>query len=163
MSPQDGNEVRLANQAWEELLRAQTALARSFTADEIWDELSPMEYDVAFTLSKAESGLGISELSRRILLSQPGMSKLIARLETRGLVQRHSNPEDRREARILLTQAGTEARARVGWKHARAVTAAMTRALDPHQLEQLRDLCRQVTAAIDPELLTKSTPERNPE
>ncbi|MHA7262456.1 MarR family winged helix-turn-helix transcriptional regulator [Arthrobacter sp. TMN-37] len=160
MNRQDKNEIRLANESWEALLQAETALARRFAADEIWDELSTREYDVLFTLSKADGGLGISELGRRILLSQPGMSKLVTRLEERGLVEKRSNQVDRREARILLTQAGTEAQKRVGRKHARAVADRMTSALSHAQLEQLRDLSRQITAVINPDLLNKPTTER---
>jgi hypothetical protein len=47
-SPMSKEDVRLANQSWEALFQAQTALARSFTADDIWDEVSPNENDVLY-------------------------------------------------------------------------------------------------------------------
>jgi DNA-binding MarR family transcriptional regulator len=153
-------EVRLANQSWEALFQAQTALARSFTADDIWDEVSPNEYDVLYTLSKADGGLRLCDINRRVLITQAGMSKLINRLEDRGFVERSTNPTDKRAALIVLTRRGTDAQKRVGRAHAQAVTNAMTRTLSTVQLEQLRDLCRQITAVVNPELLENTETER---
>ena len=66
------------------------------TAAEVWDELSPHEYGVLYALSKAPQGLRITDLSRDVLLTQPGLSRLIAGLETRGLVERVEHPGDGR-------------------------------------------------------------------
>lgn len=159
-SSTSSENVRLANQSWEALFQAQTALARSFTADDIWDEVSPNEYDVLYTLSKAEGGLRLCDINRRVLITQAGMSKLIGRLEDRGFVERSTNPTDKRAALIVLTQRGTDAQKRVGRAHAHAVTKAMTRTLSTTQLEQLRDLCRQITAVVNPGLLNNIETER---
>ena len=43
-----------AANAWEALFRAQVAVLRELSADNIWRELSIKEYDVLFTLSRAE-------------------------------------------------------------------------------------------------------------
>ena len=144
-------DARLANQSWEALFQAQVALARRFTADDIWGELSVTEYDVLYTLSKAGHGLRMADINRRLLLTQTGVSRLIARLEDRGLLERLPNPEDRRAARIVLTPQGAEAQKTVGRRHARSVADAMTGALNRAQLEQLRDLCRQIATMIEPD------------
>ncbi len=52
----------------------------------MWGELSPPEYGVLYALSNAPNGLRITELGNDVLLTQPGMSRLIARLEAAGLV-----------------------------------------------------------------------------
>lgn len=145
-------EAKLANQAWEALFRAQVGLARSFSADDIWDELSANEYDVLYTLSQSGGGLRIGDINRRMLLTQAGLSRLVARLEDRGFVTRCADPRDRRAARITLTPLGAEVRKRVGRRHARAVTEAMTRVLGRDDLAELRDLCHRITAAIQPDL-----------
>jgi DNA-binding MarR family transcriptional regulator len=75
-----------------------------------------------------------------VLLTQPGMSRLIARLESRGLVERSGDTEDARARRIRLTEAGAETQRHVGTAVARRIEHAMTRALDARQLETLRDL-----------------------
>ena len=86
----------------------------------------------------------LTELGADVLLTQPGMSRLVARLEARGLVQRVPDPDDARASRIRLTAAGVATQRRIGLTHARHVAEAMTRNLDRPELEQLLDLCRRL-------------------
>lgn len=147
------SRTRTANEAWEALLRAQATIARELTAGDVWGELSPREYGVLYALSSARDGLRITELSDDVLLTQPGMSRLIARLTAAGLVERVDDPHDGRASRIRLTEAGARAQRQVGVRHGRHVAQTMTRALSSEQLVQLRDLCRALT--------TTSTAEAN--
>jgi DNA-binding MarR family transcriptional regulator len=137
------SRTRIANEAWEALFRAQATIARELAAGDVWGELSPREYGVLYALSNAPNGLRITELGNDVLLTQPGMSRLIARLETGGLVERVDDPEDGRACRIRLTEAGARAQRQVGARHARHVARTMTRTLTTEQLLQLRDLCLQ--------------------
>ena len=141
------SKTRLANDAWEALFRAQATIARELTAGNVWGDLIPHEYGVLYALSKAPNGLRISELGDDVLLTQPGMSRMITRLEARGLVERADDPDDARASRIRLTPAGIGAQRQVGAAHARHVTATMTRTLSREQLTWLRDLCRGLIAA----------------
>jgi DNA-binding MarR family transcriptional regulator len=136
--------TRLANEAWEALFRAQSTIVQELSARDAWEDLVPREYGVLYALSSAPEGLRITELGEDVLLTQPGMSRLVARLETRGLVQRVDDPEDARACRIRLTAAGTATQRRIGRAHARHVAEAMTRNLDRGELEQLLDLCRRL-------------------
>ena len=138
--------TRIANEAWEALFRAQATIARELTGGGVWDDLLPREYGVLYELSKAPDGLRITELGDDVLLTQPGMSRLVGRLEARGLVRRVDDPEDGRASRIRLTDAGASLQRRVGLAHGRQVAQAMTRSLDHEQLLQLRDLCGRLTA-----------------
>ncbi|MFJ8107952.1 MarR family winged helix-turn-helix transcriptional regulator [Streptomyces sp. NPDC096132] len=135
--------------AWESLFRAQVALAREFAAGNIWDELSPHEYDVLYTLSTAPEGLRSTDLNRLILLTQSGVSRMIARLNDRGLIERRTDPDDARAHRIALTEAGHELQRAVGRRHARQIVQAMTRALDADSLRQLDELCTKLRTAAD--------------
>jgi DNA-binding MarR family transcriptional regulator len=139
------SNTRIANEAWEALFRAQRTLAREFTDAEVWGELGTSEYGVLYALSDAPDGLRITELLDDVLLSQPGMSRLIARLENRGLVERVDDPDDGRACRVRLTESGVRAQRAVGLAHGRHVAELMTRALSREQLVQLRDLCHAVT------------------
>jgi DNA-binding MarR family transcriptional regulator len=136
--------TRLANEAWEALFRAQSTIVQELSARDAWEDLVPREYGVLYALSSAPEGLRITELGEDVLLTQPGMSRLVARLETRGLVQRVDDPEDARACRIRLTAAGTATQRRIGRAHARHVAEAMTRNLDRGELEQLLDLCQRL-------------------
>jgi DNA-binding MarR family transcriptional regulator len=141
------SRTKIANEAWEALFRAQATIARELTAGDVWGALSPREYGVLYALSNAPSGLRITELGNDVLLTQPGMSRLVARLETAGLVERVDDAEDGRACRIRLTEAGTRAQRQVGARHGLHVAEAMTRTLSREQLLQLRDLCRALTAS----------------
>ncbi len=137
----------LANETWEALFRAQATLAREFELEGDWQGLPPREYGVLYALAGAKDGLRITELIGDALLTQAGVSRLVARLEGRGLVARRDDPADARACRIVLTPEGRRLQRRVGTPHARHVTAALTRALTPAQQVGLRDLSRALIAA----------------
>src|SRR5829696_5574998 len=140
------SRTKIANEAWEALFRAQATIARELAAGDVWGELSPRDYGVLYALSNAPDGLRITELGNDVLLTQPGMSRLIARLETAGLVERVDDPEDGRACGIRLTEAGARAQRQVGARHRLHVAETMTRTLSREQLLQLRVLCRALTA-----------------
>jgi DNA-binding MarR family transcriptional regulator len=141
--------LRIANEAWEALFRAQATIGRELTEGDVWGELVPREYGVLYALSAAPGGLRITELLDDVLLTQPGMSRLIARLEARGLVERGDDPDDRRACRVHLTKEGARVQREIGRAHGRHVAEAMTRSLNRAQLAQLRDLCGALSAGDD--------------
>ena len=152
-------DVRLANEAWEALFRAQATLSLAFERDGDWGDLLPREYGVLYALSAAPDGLRMSDMCDDVLLTQAGISRLVARLEKRGLVERTSDPDDARAFRIRMTAAGSDVQRRVGRAHARQVADAMTRALDADQLRMLRDLTTALVAAgDDPRPLGRKAP-----
>lgn len=153
-------DVRLANEAWEALFRAQATLSLAFERDGDWGDLLPREYGVLYALSAAPDGLRMSDMCDDVLLTQAGISRLVARLEKRGLVERTSDPDDARAFRIRMTAVGTDVQRRVGRAHARQVADAMTRALDADQLRMLRDLTTALVAAAgdDPRPLGRKAP-----
>jgi len=152
--------ARIANEAWEALFRAQATIASELTRGDVWEDLMPREYGVLYELSKARDGLRITDLGEDVLLTQPGMSRLVARLEARGLVRRVVDPGDARVCRIRLTDAGAALQRRVGLAHAREVAAAMTRSLDRDELIALRGLCRRVLADSGHERAGEVNPRR---
>jgi len=144
------DRVRVANEAWEALYRAQATIGRELASADVWHELNANEYGVLYALSKAPQGLRITDLGNDVLLTQPGMSRLIARLDAAGLVERFDDPVDGRACRVRLTDAGLRAQRQLGRRHARHVAQTMTRVLNDEQLGQLRDLCRAVTDQATP-------------
>ena len=100
-----------------------------------------------YALAGAREGVRITDLMGDALLTQAGVSRLVARLEQRGLVARRDDPSDARACRIVLTPDGRDVQRRVGRHHARHVVTAMTRALSLAQQETLRDLSRALIAA----------------
>ncbi len=139
------SRTRIANEAWEALFRAQATIAQELTDADVWHELGPREYGVLYALSSEPHGLRITELRSDALLTQPGISRLITRLEAAGLVERIDDPDDGRACRIRLTDAGGRVQRDVGLRHGRHVAQRMARGLSNEQLLQLRDLCRSLT------------------
>jgi DNA-binding MarR family transcriptional regulator len=152
-------QIRLANQAWEAMFRAQATLALEFEREGDWGDLIPREYGVLYALSTATEGLRMTELCDDVLLTQAGISRLVARLEQRGLVERSGDADDARAYRIRLTTVGAQVQREVGRSHARQVANAMTRALDPDQLRALVELSNALLAATS--VRTQDTQERN--
>lgn len=138
---------KLANETWEALFRAQASIARELSAGDVWGGLAESEYGVLYALSKAPTGLRMSELGSDVLLSQAGLSRLIARLEAQGLIERQADSEDGRASVLRLSAAGRRRQRRVGAAHGRHVTERLSKALDDEQLADLRDLCRQLAGA----------------
>jgi DNA-binding MarR family transcriptional regulator len=139
-----------ANDSWEALLSAHAGLMKRFAAEDIWTDISMREYDVLYALSKVPEPLRLGELNRRVLLSQPALSRLVDRLAERGLLERRADPADGRGVRLSLTGAGRALQRRVGRRHARSVARAMTAGLDPGELRQLEAICAKLAAPPAP-------------
>jgi DNA-binding MarR family transcriptional regulator len=135
-----GAPVREANEAWESLVGAHRTLMRRFEAESMWCEVSLHEYDVLYTLSKCPPAQRLGELRRHVMLSQPGLSRLVERLLERGLVAKCPDPTDARAALLSLTQEGRAVQRRVGRAHARSVAEAMGARLTPSQMAALATL-----------------------
>ena len=132
---------RTANDAWEAMLTAHAVLMKQFAAEDIWEDLTMREYDVLYTLSKCHEPLRLGELHRHVLLSQPALSRMVDRLVERGLVERKADLADGRGVRLSLTEDGRQWQRRIGRRHARSVTRAMTAALDSEEMRQLEAIC----------------------
>ena len=138
--------ARLANDAWESLLTAHAEMMRQFAVEDVWNEVSRTEYDVLYTLSKCRGPIRLGELNRRVLLSQPALSRMVDRLVERGLVRREADAGDGRSVRLSLTAEGRAQQRRTGRPHALGVARRMKSALDEDEMVQLRDLCRKLAA-----------------
>ncbi|WP_432535209.1 MarR family winged helix-turn-helix transcriptional regulator [Kineococcus arenarius] len=95
---------------------------RRFAADDVWGGLSLREYDVLHTLSRCPTGrTRLGELSEQVHLPQPSLSRLVDRLERRGLLARETDPADRRGVVVALTEDGAQRQREVGGRHAAAI------------------------------------------
>lgn len=140
-------DAKLANAAWEALFRAQKTIEAELEAGDAWGDLIPSDYGVLYALSTAKSGLRMSELGKDVLLSQAGLSRLVGRLEARGLIERHPDPDDARASILCLSKVGAHAQRRVGARHGRHVAEALSSRLDDDQLLALQALCERILAA----------------
>ena len=68
--------------------------------------ISLARFDLMSQLERAGGGLTMSEVSRRMMVSNGATTSLVDRLVEDGLVQRKAHPEDRRTTLLHLTDHG---------------------------------------------------------
>lgn len=137
-----------ALESWESLFRAQVAVFRRLRDDFRGAELTLSEYDVLYNLTLFDGHrLRLHELNEHIVLTQPSLSRLIERMEKRGLVRRKRDPEDRRGTIVIMTDYGLEVQRRVGHDHADSIARYVGGGLTVAELRTLRDLCEKLRAA----------------
>jgi DNA-binding MarR family transcriptional regulator len=70
-------------------------------------DLSPTQYNVLRILRGAgDDGLACGQVSERMLTHDPDMTRLLDRLEKRGLIERSRDKVDRRVVKAQITTAG---------------------------------------------------------
>ena len=144
-----GSPVKLAAETWESLFRAQVAVMRRLQSGPAFKSLAVNEYDVLFTLSRCPSGwLRLNELNDNVLLSQSSLSRLVERLEKRGLLERMPAPQDGRGVLLRLTDAGRELQKQIGREHVRDISALITPALTASEQRELLRLTEKLRGSL---------------
>ena len=139
--------VRLAAETWESLFRAQVAVMRRLQSGPAFKNLAVNEYDVLFTLSRCPSGwLRLNELNDNVLLSQSSLSRLVERLEKRGLVARM--PDDGRGVLVKLTDDGAELQKQIGREHVRDIAELVSPALTAAEQRELLRLTEKLRTSL---------------
>ena len=110
--------------------------------------MSPEEVESLTQLSHTpEERLRMVEVSRSLLLNKSGVTRLVDRLEQRGLVERASCAEDRRVVYTRLTERGRQALDEASPLLVAAVAEHLGRHLDAQEIVALRQALRTVLAA----------------
>lgn len=101
---------REAIELWATLLRVANMIHARVSEDLASREITPEELELLLRLSRAPGNrLRMIEVSRSLLLSKSGVTRLVDRLEQRGLVERAACVEDRRVVHTTLTESGRRA------------------------------------------------------
>lgn len=140
---------KLATDAWESLLRTQVAMMRELNKEPLFKQVGSREYDVLFNLSRCPSGwLRLNELNDHVLLTQPSISRMVDRLEARGLIQRKSAEDDKRGVLIGLTEKGAELQKTVGRAHVQRIMELMDAGLTEAEMRTLQELTGRMRDGI---------------
>jgi DNA-binding MarR family transcriptional regulator len=134
--------------AWTGLLRARERIAQELDrALERDHALSLAEFDVLVHLEAApDRSLRMAELADAVLLTRSGLTRLVDRLERRGLVERHTCPSDARGFWAVLTGAGAERLDAAAATHADVVRRLLVARLDGGEVEQLAAISGKIAA-----------------
>lgn len=91
----------------------------------------------------------LATICEAVRLSQPAISRLADRLEHRGLIERRSGLEDRRNVRIRLTANGQALLRRATPVYAAAVHETFFKRLTVHEREVFRKMLMKLDATND--------------
>lgn len=140
------HDIVACARAWQ-ILR----LAHDQVAGRLDDDLSRecalaiSEFDVLLYLRTHQGAeVRISDLQETVSLSQPALSRLVARLEGRGYLERSTAEVDGRATALCLTEAGMDLIERAIHVHANAVHERLTSKLSPEEQELLLGLLAQI-------------------
>jgi DNA-binding MarR family transcriptional regulator len=91
------------------IVKAATRLMDEFAAIVKPVDLSPSQYNVLRILrGTGPQGATCGEVVNRLIQRDPDVTRLLDRLEKRGLIERGRDPEDRRVVRTRITQPGLD-------------------------------------------------------
>ena len=107
------------------------------------------DYDALSSLRRAEpEPLQPTTLAERAMITAPGMTGRLDRLESGGLVERRPNPEDRRAIDVYLTEEGRRVADEVFKATAARLDATMGH-LSRNELHSAAELLRKLLTALE--------------
>ncbi len=145
MGPERLSETEL--EAWQALLHAHHQVIRKLDR-ELRDQhdLPLAAYDVLLRLARApHKALRMSDLAERVMLSPSGLTRLVDRLVSKGLVRRRTDPQDGRVAHASLTEDGVKQLRRAARTHLRGIREHFTGLLSERQLRDIAAALGRVT------------------
>jgi DNA-binding MarR family transcriptional regulator len=133
-------------------------LALVRTHARLWDQvetqmrrdsgLTMSRYDVLMHLDMAGGRLGLSELASTIVLSPSGLSKLLDRMETSGLLHREPDPRDARSTFAKISPHGRSVVRKVRQSHHAWLQQVFGDALDDRDVAELTRIMERINARI---------------
>lgn len=140
----------LEQQAWSGFLYTHDRLWYALAAGLARLNVSMAEYSVLTLLYVAgPSGMRMSELAERRLMSSGGFTRLADRLESRGLMERRRSPVDGRGFDAVLTRQGRTLMRQARRQHHSDLHALFFSRLDDDHLRCLVDIWARLDPAAD--------------
>ncbi|HWR50743.1 MAG TPA: MarR family transcriptional regulator [Bryobacteraceae bacterium] len=124
------------------LLRTTDVLSRHLTQVLKAEDLSQTQYNVLRILRGAPDGLACGEIGNRMITRDPDITRLLDRLEKRGLISRCRETKDRRMVLTRITPAGLDVLSRLD----KPVQEAHRKQLGHLGRERLRTLAELLAA-----------------
>jgi DNA-binding MarR family transcriptional regulator len=130
------------------------ALVRTYAR--LWDQvetqmrhdsgLTMPRYDVLMQLDMAGGRLGLSELASTTVLSPSGLSKLLDRMQTSGLLHREPDPRDARSTFAKITPRGRSLVRKVRQSHHAWLQQVFGDALDDRDVAELTRIMERINS-----------------
>lgn len=163
--PQSGSDYetglngddRLELRLWLRLLTCSTLIegqVRRRLRDQF--DMTLPRFDLLAQLDRAAEGLSLSELSRRLMVSNGNMTGLVERLVSEGLIESRPQADDRRAQQVRLTPAGKRSFDAMTPVHESWI-ASMLHGLERRDMAALYELLGRLKTAVaaSPDLPSK--------
>jgi DNA-binding MarR family transcriptional regulator len=132
--------------AYLDLMRTSDMLSRGLIQVLKAEDLSGTQYNVLRILRGSPGGLPCGEVGSRMITRDPDVTRLLDRLERRGLISRHRDAHDRRTVMAQITPEGLNLLARLD----EPVRAAHRQQLGHMGRDRLRALAELLSLARHP-------------
>lgn len=135
--------------AWSHLLGAQALALRAIEKRLTAAGQPPLAwYDVLLELERAGGELRVGELGERLVIEPHNVTRLVDRLEAKGLLKRRRAALDQRGVCAVLTRKGAALRGEM-WKHYRAaIRQTLDAALSPDDAEALSASLKKIIRCL---------------
>jgi DNA-binding MarR family transcriptional regulator len=138
----DNVETKLSDaemRAWQAFLHAHHQVTRRLDAELRSEHELPLNaYDVLLRLARApDQRLRMSDLAERVMMSPSGLTRVVDRLATQGLVKRERFAGDARVMHATLTPDGRRVLRRAAFTHLRGIREHFTSQMSKDQLQQV--------------------------
>lgn len=137
---------------WPSMLRAHARIVGRLARDlEEAGKVPLSTLEVLIQVEDAGGRIRLKDLVQRVVLSQPGLSRKVARLSEQGLVQRDPDPLDGRGVFVSLTSKGQNAVRDARALHDAGIDREFTRHIDEREAGELIGI---FTRLADPDAAT---------
>lgn len=143
--PEDhGDEIRL----WLRLLTCTTLIEGEVRGRlrERFDVTLP-RFDLMAQLDKVPDGMTLSDVSKRMMVSNGNVTGLVERLQSQGLVERRPAPNDRRAQLVNLTAEGRKTFRAMARTHENWI-ADLFAGMTPEETETLMQILGRAKASV---------------
>jgi DNA-binding MarR family transcriptional regulator len=114
---------------------------------------------VALYRTRQAGGITPTALAKSLLVTSGGVTRLIVRLRSRGLIKRHQDPRDKRRAVLELTPRG-EKLVEEAFTAQNQLDHELVAVLSPSEREQLTALLRKLLLSLDDGSFTAARPSK---
>lgn len=133
--------------AWVGFLHAHAQIIKKLTEDLDASRLVSFgTYDVLVQLSEAGGSLRHRDLLERLVISQPGLSRKVERLEAAGLVERKPDPVDGRGVIVKITRSGRSSLRAAAKVHMAGIDREFAQRLSDDEAAVLAGVFRRLAA-----------------
>lgn len=138
-----------AKGAWRALLVSHAVLTKEIDGRLAQAGVVPLDvYDVLLQLEDAaHQRMRMSDLADAVILSRSGLTRLVDRLESEGLIQRATCPKDRRALYAVLTPKGLAERERAWPAYRKAIAEVFGKFMSDEEATTVESVLDRTIAA----------------